>query len=58
MSYNVPGLRDFVKHMETGILVEPGDIEKLVKTITQLLTDHGLKNRLVEKAYRHAQQYS
>ena len=33
VAYNVPGLRDSVKHMETGILVEPGNIEQLAKTI-------------------------
>ena len=33
VAYSVPGLRDSVKDMETGILVEPGNIEKLVKAI-------------------------
>jgi len=54
ITYSVPGLRDSVKDTETGILVEPGNIEKLAKAITHLLTDHGLRNRLAEKAYRHA----
>ena len=58
VAYDVPGLRDSVRHMETGMLVKPGDIEQLAKTITHLLTDHDLRDRLAENAYRHAQQYS
>jgi len=58
IAYNVPGLRDFVKHMETGILVKLGNIEQLAKTITWLLTDDNLRNRLAENAYRYVQQFS
>ncbi|MET1101605.1 MAG: glycosyltransferase family 4 protein, partial [Pyrodictiaceae archaeon] len=55
VAYNVPGLRDSVKHMETGILVEPGNIEQLAAAITRLLRDNKLRNRLAENAYKHAQ---
>ncbi len=58
VAYNVPGLRDSVKHMETGILVKPGNTEKLTKAITTLLTDHKLREKLAENAYRYAQQFS
>jgi len=58
IAYDVPGLRDSVKHIEAGILVEPGDIEALTKALEQLLTDHSLRNRLAENAHRYAQQYS
>jgi len=58
VAYNVPGLRDSVKHMETGILVEPGNIEKLAKAITRLLTDEALRGKLGENAYRYVQQFS
>ena len=58
VAYNVPGLRDSVKHMETGILVESGNIEKLAKTIVWLLTDNKLRNRLAENAYRYAQSFN
>ena len=58
IAYNVPGLRDSVKHMETGILVEPGNIEQLAKTIVWLLTDEALRNRLAENAYSQTQQFS
>ena len=58
IAYDVPGLRDSVKHMRTGILVRPGNIEKLAQTITCLLTDYRLRSKLAENAYRYAQQYS
>jgi len=55
--FNVSGLRGSVSHIETGVLVEPGDVEQLVEAITHLLMDHELRNRLVENAYKYAQQY-
>ena len=58
VAYNVPGLRDSVKHMKTGILIESGDIEQLAKAVTHLLIDHELRDRLAENAYRYAQQHS
>lgn len=58
VAYNVPGLRDSVKHMKTGILVESGDIEQLAKAIAWLLTDDSLRNKLSENAYRYAQSFS
>jgi len=58
VAYNVPGLRDSVKHMETGILVEPGDTEQLAKALTWILEDDNTRTRLSENAYKHAQKYS
>jgi len=58
IAYNVPGLRDSVKHMETGILVEPENIEQLAKTMVWLLADGTLRNRFAENAYKNVQQYT
>ena len=58
IAYNAPGLRDSVKHMKTGILVEPGSIEKLAEAITTLLTDRKLREKLGENAFRYAQRLS
>ena len=58
VAYNVPGLRDSVKHMETGILVKPGDTRGLAEAVTLLLTDERLRRRLGENAYRHARRFS
>jgi len=58
VAYNVPGLRDSVKHMETGILVEPGDTEQLARALTWLLTDNNLRDKLAENAYEYAQSFN
>ena len=58
MAYDVPGLRDSVRHMETGILVKPGDISQLAEAIEMMLADGGLRNKLSENAYRYAQSFS
>lgn len=55
VAYNVPGLRDSIIHMKTGILVEPRNLKKLVETIILLLTDENLRMRLSENAYRYSQ---
>jgi len=57
VAYNVPGLRDSVKHMETGILVEPGNIRLLAEAIIQLLSDDDLRGVLAENAYRYAHKF-
>jgi len=54
VAYNVPGLRDAVRHMETGILVKPGNIEKLYEAIMMLLEKENLRSRLAENAYRYS----
>ena len=58
IAYNVPGLRDSVRHMETGILVEPGSIRDLANVVMTMLRDEKLRNKLAENAYRYAQQYN
>ena len=58
IAHNVPGLRDAVKHMQTGILVKPGNTKQLAEAITQLLTNNNLRNKLAENAHKHAQQYN
>ena len=57
VAYNVPGLKDSVRHMETGILVKLGNIKQLAKIIVWLLADDDLRNRLAKNAYRQAQQF-
>ncbi len=54
IAYNVPGLRDAVKHMQTGILVPPGNIEELAEKIKQVLQDEDLRSKLAESAYRYS----
>jgi len=54
VAYKVPGLRDAVRHMETGVLVEPGDMKGLAKAITLILADENLRSKLAENAYQYA----
>ena len=58
IAYDVPGLRDSIKHMKTGILVRPRNIEQLAEAIIQLLTNTSLRDRLAKNAYMHARQFS
>jgi len=58
IAYNVAGLRDSVKHMRTGILVEPGDVKELAEAIITLLADTKLRSKLAESAYGYAQEFS
>lgn len=58
VAYDVPGLRDSVRHMETGMLVPAGDIDGLAEAILRLLGDESLRSRLAENAYKHAQQHT
>ena len=58
VAYNVPGLRDSVRHMETGILVEDGDIEKMAKAIITLIEDNELRERLSKNAIEWAKRFS
>ncbi|MEM1560075.1 MAG: glycosyltransferase family 4 protein [Ignisphaera sp.] len=56
VAYNVPGLRDSIIHMKTGILVEPRNLKELVDAITSLLIDENLRMKLSENAYRYSQR--
>jgi glycosyltransferase involved in cell wall biosynthesis len=54
---NVPGLRDAVRHGESGLLYEYGDIEALTAILRMLLSDAPLLERLSEGACRFAQEF-
>ena len=56
--YDVPGLRDAVMHMKTGILVNLNDIDELAKAITLLLRNERLRNSLSRNAYHHAKRFN
>ena len=58
VAYDVPGLRDAINHKETGLLVEPGNIDALAERIIQLLTDESLRVRLSEKALEYSRDFS
>lgn len=53
-----PGLRDSVRHNETGLLYPSGDITALAETMIQFATDEALRTRLAEGGLRFAQQFT
>lgn len=58
VAYDVPGLRDSIKHMDTGILVPYGDIKALAEAIAELVTNHELREKLSRNAIEHAGKFS
>ncbi|MCX8073857.1 MAG: glycosyltransferase family 4 protein [Candidatus Binatia bacterium] len=55
---DVPGLRDAVRHGETGLLVPHGDLQALVDAMARILTDTSLRERLSRGAIAWAKQFS
>jgi glycosyltransferase involved in cell wall biosynthesis len=53
-----PGLRDSVRHGETGFLVPHGDIDALAEQIGRVLADPALRDRLAASARRVALYYA
>lgn len=53
-----PGLRDSVRHGETGFLVPHGDVDALAERLTAIATDAGLRDRLGAGARRFAEYYA
>lgn len=47
-------IREFIQHGETGLLVEPGNIEQMSQAMEDLLKDARLRERLAENACRKA----
>jgi len=58
VGYDVPGLRDSIRHKETGVLVPPGDVEALAKALTVLLTDDCLRRKLSRNALEWSKRFS
>ena len=57
VAYDVPGLRDSVRHMETGMLVENGNIEALSKKLLLMLYNRELREKLSKNALNWAKQF-
>jgi len=58
IAYNVPGLRDSVKHGYNGLLVESRNIKALANTIITLIKDNNLREKLSKNAIEWAKQFS
>lgn len=53
---NGPGLRDIVRHGETGLLVPPRDVPALADAMARLAADPGLRRRMGQAARRLAEE--
>jgi len=58
VAYAIPGLRDSIKHMKTGILVPPDKVEMLTKTLTQILANSKLRKQLALNALKWAKDFN
>ncbi|MBU5689300.1 MAG: glycosyltransferase family 4 protein [Candidatus Aenigmarchaeota archaeon] len=59
IAFDVPGLRDSIKHNQTGILVkEDGNIQKLAEAIMMVLKDKKLRQKLSKNALEYSKQFS
>ena len=58
VGYDVEGVRDSVRHNQTGLLVPNGKVEKLAAEIIRVLRDHKLRDRLSRAAVRWASGFS
>ena len=54
---NVPGCREAVIHEETGFLVPPRDVDKLIRAIQKLVEDPALRRRMGEAGRARVVQY-
>lgn len=55
---SVGGVPEIVENRRTGFLVEPRDVEELVKHIRLLLDDEELRNYMSENCLREVEKYS
>ncbi|MEM3374837.1 MAG: glycosyltransferase family 4 protein, partial [Candidatus Woesearchaeota archaeon] len=59
IAFAVPGLRDSIKHNQTGILVkEDGNIQKLAEAIMMVLKDKKLRQKLSKNALEYSKQFN
>jgi len=58
VAYDVPGLRDSIRHGYNGLLVEDGNIKALADIITHLLENNNLREKLSRNAVKWAKRFS
>ncbi|MGQ4834507.1 MAG: glycosyltransferase family 4 protein [Candidatus Asgardarchaeia archaeon] len=58
IAYNVPGLRDSIKHNYNGLLVRNGDITSLQLAIEKIIVDNNLRKRLSINAVKWAKKFT
>ena len=54
VGYDVPGLRELVRHGRDGLLARPGDVRDLTSSLRDLVTDPDLASAMGSAAKRRA----
>ena len=54
----LPGLGDVVRHEQTGLLVEPENVEQLAAALQRIITDEAARRRWSEQALATSRDYS
>jgi glycosyltransferase involved in cell wall biosynthesis len=58
ISTNVTGVRDFTRHNQEAILIEPQDSEALANAMIKIATNKKFADNLAENALKHVKQFS
>jgi glycosyltransferase involved in cell wall biosynthesis len=58
IGFNVPGVRDVIKHEETGLILRKDDMKGLVNALITLFEDHDFRNKLSLKALQWAKRFT
>lgn len=58
ISTNVTGVRDFTRHNQEAILIEPKNSKALAKAMIEIATNKELADKLAENALKHVKQFS
>ena len=58
VAYDVPGLRDSIKHSYNGLLVEDCNVKALASAIINLIEDNELRKKLSKNAVEWAKRFS
>ena len=58
VGYDVPGLRDSIRHGDTGLLVRAGDIDGMAEAAGSLIANESERRRLALNALRWAREFS
>ncbi len=54
---DIGGTREFIKHNKNGLLVKPGSVLSLSKTISKMSKDLTLRKKLSQQAFKDAQTF-
>ncbi len=58
VAYNVPGIRDSVNHLKSGILVKDGDLNAFADALAIICENRALREKLEKGALENASRYN